>query len=332
MPSEKNPSKPAEQAAGILIQQAPGVVPRRTVPLCLLTLHPVPEGSRPSKRELSPLIRNLGQIRRRFVLHYAAPVATESLRELPLPSNVEILDAESVTADGFLYHGRKLLSWWDYVKKHEVPKKRELAPTEAAVIRVLNFIRSNEDVCLISQAVKQDPALLHGLLRYINSAKMFFNNAYGGFRSIEQAIIYMGYRQFSKWLSLYLLHSSVEGSIPVLYHASSVRAQMMEALAKAVGIPDKQRDAIFITGVFSLLDEITGVPMETILQSLELDSPVSDALLERKGPYAPLLKLACASDSGSTEEMTRLIDELGIGLRANNKALLTAIELASNFD
>ncbi|MGE5492301.1 MAG: EAL and HDOD domain-containing protein [Actinomycetota bacterium] len=324
-------SQPAQQAE-VVIQHAPVVDSYHATHLYLLTFYADEYPSQSCRRELSSLARPLAQAHRRFLVHFVGLKNLEGARPSALPPNVEILDPGAFTADGFWYRGRKLSSWWEFAKSYEVPAKRELAPTEATVIRALNLIRRNEDVSAISHTVKQDPGLVHGLLRYLNSAKMFFENAYGGFRSIEQAIMFMGYRQFAKWLSMYLLHASVEGRMPVLYLTSIVRARLMEILAKPAGFHPSRQDAIFITGIFSLLDKITGMPMEAVLQSLELDAPVRQALLEGEGEYTPLLELACATESGSLAELSSRMAALELSAHQLNLALVEAIQFATDFD
>jgi len=329
---KQHPLDSASKHTAVLIQQAFVTDSRRTAPLCLLTLH-APEGSsQQCMAELSALTRTLSGIKQRILVHFAGVKKFAEVHPQRLPANVELLAPGTLTADGLWYHGRKMSAAAEFAKSAAAPRKTELTPTEATVIRVLNFIRHNEDVGLISHAVKQDPGLLHNLLRYINTAKIFFNSANGGFRNIQQAIMFMGYRQFSKWLALYLLHASVEGSTPALYLTSIVRAGMMEILAKPAGFSDKHQDRIFITGVFSLLDEITGIPMAVILESLELDAPVRAALLERKGDYAPLLDLACAAQTGTAEALSRHLATIGASARDANLALLKAIQFATDFD
>ncbi|HEX6735870.1 MAG TPA: HDOD domain-containing protein [Azonexus sp.] len=304
---------------------------RRNAPLCLLTFHSPDGSSQECMAELTALARPLALAKRRVLIHFAGVSSIDAARPQRLPANVELLEASAMTADGLNYRGRKMSSACEFGKPAACGKT-ELSPTEATVIRILNFVRSNEDVGLISQAVKQDPGLLHNLLRYLNSARMFFNTVNGGFRNIEQAIMFMGYRQFSRWLSLYLLHAAVEASMPALYLASIVRARQMEILAKPAGFTSKHHDRIFITGVFSLLHEITGLPMAAILESLELDAPVRDALLEGSGDYAPLLALAAAGQGGAPAELSRRIAAVGVSAREVNLALLKAIQFASDFD
>lgn len=324
-------SQAAEQAE-VVVQHAPVVDAYHATHFFLLTFHAREHSSQLCRRELSSLARPLGQAHRRFLVSFVGVKSLEEARPATLPANVEVLEPGAFGTDGFWYRGRKLSSWWEFSRSYEMPTKRELAPTEATVIRALNLIRRNEDVSAISHTVKQDPGLVHGLLRYLNSAKMFFENAYGGFRSIEQAIMFMGYRQFAKWLSMYLLHSSVEGNMPVLYLASIVRARLMEILATPAGIHPGRQDAVFITGIFSLLDKITGVPMEVILDSLELDAPVRQALLKREGEYMPILDLACATESGRVEELSARMAEMGLSARQLNLAIIEAIQFASDFE
>ncbi|MFC3374315.1 hypothetical protein ACFOLJ_00030 [Rugamonas sp. CCM 8940] len=46
------------------------------------------------------------------------------------------------------------------------------------------------------------------------------------------------------------------------------------------------QDLAFVTGVFSLLDVLLGMPMTEIVAALSLDLDVMAALLERSGPLA----------------------------------------------
>jgi hypothetical protein len=331
VPHKKPASAPAGDPTGVIIQHLPVADSRRSTLLCLLTFHAPENSLQLCNRELTAVFRPVSAVKRRLLLRFHGVRSLESNRPRRVPANAELLSPNTWKSD-FQAHGRRLVDLAGVAFIRKTATKEDLPPTEAAVIRVLNFVRRNDDVGLISQAVKQDPGLLHGLLRYINTARIFFNTTHGGFRSIEHAILYMGYRQFSKWLSLYLLHSSVEGAMPALYMVSIVRARMMEVLSKSQGFPEAEADPIFITGIFSLLDRITGVPMDVILQSLELDPAVRDALLERKGPYAPLLALAGASENAPVDAYAGMMAGMGVTARQANLALLQAIEFAADFD
>jgi len=48
--------------------------------------------------------------------------------------------------------------------------------------------------------------------------------------------------------------------------------------------------SLFVTGLFSLLDAITGIPMSELLKDLPLSVPVVQALLEHEGSLGLILR------------------------------------------
>ena len=67
------------------------------------------------------------------------------------------------------------------------------------------------------------------------------------------------------------------------------RAALMENLQKVTGGDRNSQDAAFMAGMFSLLDVLLGQPIAKVIAPLNLDAPVSAALLERAGPLGNLL-------------------------------------------
>jgi EAL and modified HD-GYP domain-containing signal transduction protein len=124
----------------------------------------------------------------------------------------------------------------------------------------------------------------------------------------------MGRQQMYRWLTLLLFGSAQ--SVPhaeALLENALVRGRLME------GADDKQpadaREDLFVVGLFSLLDRVLRVPMPEALKPLNLPQPVLAALLEGKGPYAALLELALACESGDPERVAAA--SLACGLDAH---------------
>ena len=68
------------------------------------------------------------------------------------------------------------------------------------------------------------------------------------------------------------------------------RARMCELLAQSM--EDRQtHGALFMVGLFSLLDAILRSPMTELLERIDLSGDVRSALLGRDGPLAPPLEL-----------------------------------------
>ena len=73
---------------------------------------------------------------------------------------------------------------------------------------------------------------------------------------------------------------------------------MCELLATSIR-RDHDTSALFLVGLFSLLDAISGMPMADLLESITLAPPLREALVGRTGPYAGALTLAEAYEQGA---------------------------------
>ena len=213
-------------------------------------------------------------------------------------------------------------SW--FFKHPGVPSGKALNPGQAQIVRVLNLVRKNADVKDIEAALKQDVALSYKLLRYINSAGFGLSCEIQSFR---HAVTILGYDKLNKWLSLLLATASKDPMAPALLHTALTRARLMEELAH--GLFERQEwDNLFITGAFSLLDLLLGVPMDKVLESMHLPEPISDALLGRGGVYGPFLELAQVSEGEDGAQLSERAGLLGLSAERFNRAQLLALAFA----
>lgn len=203
----------------------------------------------------------------------------------------------------------------------------QLSPCEVTIIRILSLLSKGADVGDVATAVKTDPGLQYRLLQYLNSAHLSITS-YGGFRSFEHAIMLVGYKQMTRWLSLFLLRSAVAGAMPEAYRLAVARGRQMEHLGLSSGIPAGERDALFLTGVFSYLDKVLSEPIAEILASLALDADIRDALVSGTGRYAPILNFARSTEGESEVELYRHFTMLSISPSAANRAIVEGIIFA----
>ena len=96
-----------------------------------------------------------------------------------------------------------------------------------------------------------------------------------------------------------------------LLHLAVQRGRMCELLAAPSG---RTRDAgaLFLVGLFSLLDAISGVPMAQLLESIALAPALREALVARTGPYAAQLSLAEAYEQGEWSRVRHHASSSGI--------------------
>jgi len=320
-----------KEAAPVLIRRDPVVDRNKRWPMCRLTMYSPDRSPVDCVEELSAVADTLGKINRTFLVHFAGVPSLDGLDKVVLPDNVALLESQAEAQSSVLYKGERYEVGWESLRSGPIPQKRRLPPTEATVIKVLGLLARNADVAEVAAALKFDPALQYNLLKYLNSAKISLA-AFGGFRSFEQAIMLLGYRQFSRWLSMYLLRSSVEPAVPELYRIAVTRGRQMELLAGYSGIQKSERDSVFITGAFSMVDRVLGVTMETVLKPLALDQAVTDALLLGEGRYAPLLQFARSCENGTEFQMYEQLEQLGISTRDANMAMVEGMHYAEEPD
>jgi EAL and modified HD-GYP domain-containing signal transduction protein len=161
----------------------------------------------------------------------------------------------------------------------------------------------------IEDAFRSDPSLSYKLLRIANSAM------FGGrdVTSIGYALRMVGRQVLQRWLSLLLVSSvaSRNGIAGELVLAALVRARLCELLAQRSG-RGRDMGALFLVGLFSLLDALLRMPMEGILSRMKIAPEVRDALLHRGGPYGVALELVEAYEEGRWDGVVRAADGMGV--------------------
>ncbi len=115
-------------------------------------------------------------------------------------------------------------------------------------------------------------ALCHKVLRLVNSAAMGLSRKVD---SIRQALMFLGTARIRTLASLAVM-TAIPGKPPELYELAMVRARYCEELAKEVAYSSPEQH--FTVGLLSVLDALTDLPMDDLIQELPLCTEVSEAL------------------------------------------------------
>lgn len=207
-------------------------------------------------------------------------------------------------------------------------KGQTLRPAQAHVIQLINLVRRQAEVGEIEALLKRDPTLSFNLLRFINSAGFGLSCEITSFR---HAVLILGMQKLFRWAALLMTTSRVGGTSPAVGNMAVVRGRLMELLAAELLPPDEADDA-FVVGVFSLLDTMLGLPMDQALESISLSAHVTDALLQRKGMFAPFLALTLACESADEAAFAHAARQLHLSNHQVNWAHLQALSWAENLD
>ncbi|MEI8156338.1 MAG: HDOD domain-containing protein [Burkholderiales bacterium] len=203
---------------------------------------------------------------------------------------------------------------------------QSVRPAQANILQLINLVRKQASTAEIEEVLKRDPTLSFNLLRFINSAGFGMRTEVTSFK---HAVMLLGLNRLFKWAAL-LLTTSHGGDMPPAVGTTAVaRGRLMELLATEL-LPPEECDNAFVVGVFSLLDTMLGLSMETALATVSLPESVTQALLHRTGPLAPFLELTVACETGDDEAFGRTATQLGLNNNQVNWAHVQALVWAES--
>ncbi len=219
--------------------------------------------------------------------------------------------------------GVKLFQGYWFAKP-AVVHGQTLRPAQAVIIELINLVRKQAATAEIETVLKHDASLSFNLLRFINSSGFGLRTEITSFR---QAVMLLGLKKLFRWAALLLTTSRAGGVPAVVGQTAIVRGRLMELLAAELLAPE-ECDNAFVTGVFSLLDAMLGMPLDKALEALALPESVVSALLHQEGPLAPFLELTIACETADDEAFARTANQLGLNNRQVNWAHLQALAWA----
>ncbi|HEU4631066.1 MAG TPA: HDOD domain-containing protein [Gemmatimonadaceae bacterium] len=205
--------------------------------------------------------------------------------------------------------GFELFQGYFYARP-EILSGREVPVQQANILRLLNLLRdADASDQQLEDAFRGDLLLTYKLLRIVNSAAVGAK----GVESIRHAIQLLGRGALHRWLALVLVSSLATGSGTQneLVTMAMQRARLCELVAEALGRRG-EGGALFMVGLFSLLDALMRAPMAELLARLDLSDDLRRVLLTREGRYAPMLRLVEAYETARWDDLFAEAAALGL--------------------
>ncbi len=239
-----------------------------------------PQGSDPRLLELADLVKL-------EITHPPADELARLARELSgaglelIAENVESRESfDRCIALGFKGFQGNFLQQPETFSARRVPVSRLGALRLAASLQ-------NEDYSL-----DEVERLLSRVLRCINSS---YYNLPRRIESIRQAIVILGLDTLRQLCGL-LCMQGLDDRPPSLILQAMTRGRMCEQLGKLAGARDA--GPFFITGLFSLLNALLGLPTRKVVEELPLTPAVARALVAGEGPLGAALQCTRAYERG----------------------------------
>ena len=181
----------------------------------------------------------------------------------------------------------------NFLQQPETFRARRVPVSRIGALRLAAALQS-EDYSLdeVERLLSQDVSLSYRVLRCINSS---YYNLPRKIDSIRQAVVILGLdtlRQLSGLLCL----QGMDDRPPSLIVQAMTRGRMCEQLGKLGGARDA--GPFFITGLFSLLNALLGLPTKKVVEDLPLAPAIVSALVAGEGPLGAALQCTRAYERG----------------------------------
>jgi c-di-GMP-related signal transduction protein len=187
---------------------------------------------------------------------------------------------------------------------------RSVQPSTLLLLKVLRLIAADAETEELEKALREAPDLAVRLLRVANSVAMHRPNK---IYSLRNAIFVLGQVQIGRIVQLMLFAQQWDADLATdpLVQTAAVRGRLMEEIADSLGL-SKVRDRAFLVGILSLAGSLFGQSLVEIIEILNLDNGLQEALLHRSGHLGALLNLVEASENADSRTFISVARELGL--------------------
>ncbi|RLA72249.1 MAG: hypothetical protein DRG24_03465 [Epsilonproteobacteria bacterium] len=200
--------------------------------------------------------------------------------------------------EAYKAHDFSFFQGYFFAKPHIIQHNR-LDPKHLGVIRLFNMLQSDTPIEQVSQEFARHNELSMQLLQYLNSTSLFqLNDA----ASIREIIELVGKKKLLQWLLMIIYSKSgkdIQTDKSPLSLMVQNRIDIMHGILELVNPPELEilkEQARFIA-LLSLLESVFNVPMSTIVQSMDIDNIIEEALLSKSGKLGRIYAIALALES-----------------------------------
>ncbi|MFQ5597154.1 MAG: EAL and HDOD domain-containing protein [Nitrospiria bacterium] len=188
----------------------------------------------------------------------------------------------------------------------ELISGKKIEHGNVVVLRLINQMFQDVGLSEVEKTFRESATLTYNLLRLVNSVSSGVREK---ITSVRHALVMLGRDRLQRWAQVLLFANKNIGeqNNPLLTTAA-MRGRFMELMVEkgAIGGVKPIADRAFMTGILSLLDSLLGKPMKEVLEGIELEDAVVQALLFRGGDLGQLLSLVEVIESSHEKKLEPL--------------------------
>lgn len=244
------------------------------------------------------------------------------------PQRVTFLAEKVETREDFLQAVEMGYTFFQgyFFSKPVIVSRKDIPSFKLTYLKILQEINKPElDFDKIEKLIKRDVSLSYKLLKFINSLGFGFRSE---IRSIKQALVLLGKKEISKWLSLISLKGIGENKPDELIVTAICRAEFCELIASRIGLKHRSSD-LFLMGMFSLIDAFLDRPLADILAELPISEDIKHALLGGENRFREVYELILSYETGDWDMLSKKASNLDLVEKEVKAFYLRSLE-ASN--
>ncbi len=219
-----------------------------------------------------------------------------------------------------------------YFARPVILSGKKIAPSEMAILHLLDLINAEADNIEIERCIKHDALISLNLLRLVNTPAV---GARVRIDTLGQALIVLGRRQLQRWLQilLYVKPGTADQFTSPLLQLATTRGKLLELMTERLRPGQRTcADVGFTVGIMSLMDALFSMRMSDVVASVKVQNEVRDALLFRHGDYGSMLKLIERVENAECgPEMVAILRSLHLSAADLNAIQIAAFEWVNDY-
>ncbi|MDX1295080.1 MAG: EAL domain-containing protein, partial [Sulfurimonadaceae bacterium] len=164
-------------------------------------------------------------------------------------------------------------------------QQESISPKHLGVIRIYNMLQNNEPLARVAEELQHHNELSMQLLQFVGSTSLFKAS---GASSIREVLEQIGEKRLQLWLLLIIFSKSgkyIANDKSIFSLNIQKRIDIMLDLMPRLGMEASENriEQVRFLAFLSLVDETFGIPLATILESVDVNDAIEAALLSKFG-------------------------------------------------
>jgi len=231
-------------------------------------------------------------------------------------------------------HNVKLVQGY-FFSKPKVLEQEKFDPQSLRVIELCNFMMSDASIDEIVLKFEQNHAISLQLLKYVNSGFFHFRHTIS---TIRQVLTLMGKTPLTQWLMLMMYSTksskSEQENETALMQLVKSRTDFMVEVSKQIKNTEVKNLAskVYFSGVLSLLDALFNANIRRVLEELNIDSEIKDAIIDGKGVLGEIFLFAKNLENFNIKEVETFCEKYKINTQSLEDLSLEVLRSANEFE